>query len=93
MSRNLRQSGSESEQCFRQFGNLGETYYILDSVESYKTFWAINVYSHLVEVDKVDIQRLIGLACLQQILILVLVLGKKDETDGLEDYADEMVCT
>ena len=42
--------------------------------------------SHLVKVDKVDIQRLVRLTRLQQILILVLVLlGKKDETGGLDD--------
>ena len=42
--------------------------------------------SHLVEVDKVDIERLVSLARLQQILVLVRVLRRKDETDdNLDD--------
>ena len=52
------------------------------------------MFSHLIEVDKIDIQRLVGLARLQQIFILVLVLlDKKDETDGLDDddFPDELV--
>ena len=39
--------------------------YILDSVEICNTFWAINMYSHLVEVNKINIQRLVSLTRLQ----------------------------
>ena len=35
--------------------------------------------SHLVEVDKVDIERLVSLAGLQQILILVRVLLEENQ--------------
>ena len=44
--------------------------------------------SHLVEVDKVDIERLVSLARLQQILVLVRVLRRKDETDDNLDDVD-----
>ena len=52
-SRNLRQSGSEEQ----IFGNLGELTFGLKS--------ECQLWSHLVEVDKVDIERLVRLARLQ----------------------------